>query len=52
MVPQALGLKFEKKGDIRLGFHSAVDAEVAEFLAHADSMPSTSWRSFDFHRVA
>lgn len=34
-----------------LGILGAMDAEIAEFLAHADSLERIEWNGFVFHRV-
>ncbi|MDB5104638.1 MAG: 5-methylthioadenosine/S-adenosylhomocysteine nucleosidase [Fibrobacteres bacterium] len=35
----------------RIGIMGAMDAEITEFLGHADLIESTEWRGFTFHTV-
>ncbi|HKP95923.1 MAG TPA: 5'-methylthioadenosine/adenosylhomocysteine nucleosidase [Fibrobacteria bacterium] len=35
----------------RVGILGAMDAEIAEFLEHAELIEHTGWRGFDFHRI-
>ena len=35
----------------RVGILGAMDAEISEFLSHAEKLEHTGWRGFDFHRL-
>ena len=34
-----------------IGIMGAMDAEITEFLSHAEGIERTEWRGFEFHKV-